>query len=48
MATIYKMSDGALMTINMENYSEDEFLKEVEEFYLLCYGESYSRDFLGY
>ena len=26
MATIYKMSDGALMTINMENYSEDEFL----------------------
>lgn len=29
-------------------YSEDEFLKEVEEFYLLCYGESYSRDFLGY
>ena len=26
MATIYKMSDGALMTINMENYSEDEFI----------------------
>ena len=26
LATIYKMSDGALMTINMENYSEDEFL----------------------
>ena len=23
---IYKMSDGALMTINMENYSEDEFI----------------------
>lgn len=29
---IYKMSDGALMTINMENYSEDEFIVGAVDF----------------